>query len=164
MVRWWLISPPPTRHLKTRISASYPQLLVTTAEALETCSRTLGRSNTCLTRPEERAVKFRRYPGSWLVKGIGSPSYPVSGYGDAHIWATVNGERNQSPSRRYFIYHDWAINYISIFLLSIDSRRQRRPSGVWLSHHRSRLASQHGTAGSPRKLQNYYQDGFDQCC
>ena len=37
-------------------------------------------------------------PGSWSVKGIGTTSYPVQGYGDVNIWTFMNGQKQEGAT------------------------------------------------------------------
>jgi GAG-pre-integrase domain len=53
-------------------------------------------------------------PGSWSVKGIGNSNYPVQGYGDVNIWATINGQQKASVLKNVLYVPNIGTNLFSI--------------------------------------------------
>jgi hypothetical protein len=53
-------------------------------------------------------------PGSWSVRGIGDSNYPVQGYGDVNIWATINGQQKASVLKNVLYVPNIGTNLFSI--------------------------------------------------
>ncbi len=76
--------------------------------------RTAGQRSTCQTRRNGCRISFPRAYGSWLVKGIGSSSYPVRGYDDAHVWTTINDQKKPAIIKKVLYVPGLGTNLFSI--------------------------------------------------
>ena len=52
--------------------------------------------------------------GSWSVNGIGSSSYPVRGYGDAHVWTTTDNQKKPATIKKVLYVPGLGTNLFSI--------------------------------------------------